>query len=449
MMNQESIHKSRFLLNMQGLIKNCEGLKRFKARTIAVREPNLSTNCKLSLLLIFILISLIVGGCQRCQPHKTFTWTRIPNNPVFESSNSVQMNGIIAGQRGPMAIGHEQIGAGYKPIVWSSPDCVTWSILWQGSSGDGSMCNIVQGRNGLLISCGYTNDNCIALGSHGVIWTSSDNGSTWNRKLVGNAIFDVICMDYSCSRYLAVGCDLGAATSWISTDGINWIETPNDVQNLGRREYSGTENLAMRGVIRYSSDSQGTTAFSAAGFRHEVVPGSLQWIDKPLVWMSKDGVSWLKYELPINPQFISSTRANVVYSYGNGLLYAMGLEESASSAVAVWESTNNGEAWSRINDVSSFQGGVGSSINFAQGYVGGNRVYAAGSFGSKAAYWIVDPSGKWGYAPYDAFNTSPKQAINAFIASSPFPSQVAVGWVQKDASSSKTIAAVWCYTPTN
>src|SRR5258706_463565 len=77
---------------------------------------------------------------------------------------------------------------------------------------------------------------------------------------------------------LLVGSDGESASSWTSTDGANWTETPNDFTNLGRRDCVNHPDVYWMDAVTIGYGE--TPTFVAVGARnHLVQPGQPGRID--------------------------------------------------------------------------------------------------------------------------------------------------------------------------
>ena len=161
------------------------------------------------------------------------TWSRRPpDQAVFENASVLS---ITAGGPGLVAVGSAP-GPGDPeavPVVWTSPDGVTWSRLPHDKSalGNATMASVTAGGPGLvavgseLLTPGSSD---MASKWRAVVWTSPD-GATWSRLPHDEEVFGGAVMRSVTAGgpgLVAMGNhwtdDRGWTVVWTSPDGINW-----------------------------------------------------------------------------------------------------------------------------------------------------------------------------------------------------------------------------------
>ncbi len=210
-----------------------------------------------------------------------FTWSRVPENEaVFGGGEGVDytaMNSVTAGGPGLVAVGIDghPHGENVNPVVWTSPDGITWSRVPYDEAVFGTregvhwtaMESVTAGGPGL-----------VAVGGdwHGVdgqggaaVWTSVD-GIIWSRAPDNEALFGggMSSVTAGGPGLVAVGWDAVGAAVWTSVDGFTWSRVPHDEAVFGGAEMSSV-TAGGPGLVAVGWDAMGAA-----------------------VWTSPDGIIW-------------------------------------------------------------------------------------------------------------------------------------------------------------
>lgn len=133
------------------------------------------------------------------------------------------------------------IAVGTEGLITTSTDLESWSIP------------VASTARGTLRSIEYHNGRWIIVGDRGVIMTSTDNGVSWN---VNNSVtsYDLKSVRFENSQWMIVG---QQGTVLLSNDGLNWVsystgvtDTINDVTYINNQYIA----IGSRGTIIDSED---------------------------------------------------------------------------------------------------------------------------------------------------------------------------------------------------
>jgi hypothetical protein len=163
-------------------------------------------------------------------------WTPVADDPGFDGA---EVASIVVSGAGFVALGH--LGTGQRStgtIAWRSPDGEHWERIDSPELGGGIAVALVSTRSGLL-----------AVGSDGdereaVAWSSPD-GLIWTRapqepsRLYFGQKVRMTDVAVTAAGFVGVGnyvgVQFGTGTSWLSTDGVHWIQAP-DQPTFGQAE---------------------------------------------------------------------------------------------------------------------------------------------------------------------------------------------------------------------
>jgi hypothetical protein len=176
----------------------------------------------------------------------------------------------------------------------------------------------------------------------GRIWTSYDQGVTWNEipdesPFRGTTVRLVV---YSSGQYVALGWnDASAADSirqvaeWRSTDGVTWTHVTAPIK--------GTAALLLA---------------TAAGFVLSGTPLSTGAIDEPPIWFSADGATWTRSTASDNTAQLMNPLTSATVTAASGV-YAVSSAPNDTMGHRLVFSPDGGQTWSSIK--------VGDSMPYA------------------------------------------------------------------------------------
>lgn len=231
------------------------------------------------------------------------------------------------------------------PLINTSPDGITWTSRSVPCSTEynGNYIGGVTADGPLCVAVGYQGSD---IGDTPSIWTSSDDGITWDQTFVdpsSNSGLDGVA--YGGGVYVAVG-EKVTPIVYTSSDGLSW---------------TGQDMTAFTNKVTYSVAWNGSL-FVAVGWDI----GS-----SPFVLTSPDGVTWTQRTTPLDGTDIT---LNCV-RYAAGLFVAVGYTSSGNFGIVM--TSSNGTTWT---DESSDFSGV--EVGFqGLGYASGTWV-AVGSSAS-------------------------------------------------------------------
>jgi hypothetical protein len=305
-------------------------------------------------------------------------WSRVPHDEaVFGGEGNQWMGSVIVGGPGLLAFGEEVFGedegGGVRAAVWTSVDGLSWSrvsqdeTLYPGVGPDG----VVAGGPGFV-----TIDEADG-GS--AVWTSSD-GFAWSRVPHDEAVFG-LRLGYGNAMQgvtvggpglVAVGSDglnsdeptgRARAVVWTSIDGLTWSRLPHNEAVFGGEGDQGMFDVTAGGP-----------GLVAVGENDHGAP----------VWTSADGITWS--QVPNDESVFSGpdTRIHDVMTAGPGLV-AFGENGYGYRTPVMWTS-RDGITWSQVPNDESVFSGPDTRINDVM--TGGPGLVAVGSDGHDAAVWI-------------------------------------------------------------
>jgi hypothetical protein len=365
-----------------------------------------------------------------------FTWARVPHDEaIFGGDDDQEMTSVVAGGPGLVAVGYDAPGWDGDAAVWTSADGLSWARVPHdeaifGGHDDQEMNSVVAGGPG-LVAVGYDGP----LGDRdAAVWTSPD-GLTWVRVPHDVAIFGGHD-DQEMNSVVAVGSGLVAvgkdghfrnddAAVWTSPDGLTWTRVPSEVEGFG-----GSGGQVMKAV------AAGGPGLVAVGFDESGGDSDAA------VWTSPDGLAWTR--VPHDDAIFGGSGdqlMSAVAAGGPGLI-AVGYDRSAGYRdAAVWTSPD-GLTWTRVPHNDAVFGGSGDQVMNAVA-LGGPGLVAVGydrlSADADAAVWTSPDGLAWTRVPHDeaVFGGANSQEMRAVTAGG--PGLVAVGFDGTGGGS----AAVW------
>ncbi len=308
---------------------------------------------------------------------------------------------------GFVAVGY--VYPGWRPVSWTSPDAVTWSLSRLGTT-----------EFTFPVALAVQEDTIVAVGRSGklpVAWTSAD-GRTWQVRLVpmlGSAGVAERMTTVVATRggFLAggsVGPELFErhARFWLSADGESWEPVPDDDAALAGAEVRSIVPLGSGfvavGVLGSGQRPTGSVAWTspdgvrwtridapelllgravaliAAPFGGLVAVGSDLNEQEALVWLSADGSSWHLIAGEPSRRYDGKVRMTDIVAVGSDLVAVgnyVGLQYGAGTS---WVSSD-GIHWRRSRDAPVLEQGEPYAVT-----TGGPGLISVGSFGAPDDY---------------------------------------------------------------
>lgn len=216
-------------------------------------------------------------------------------------------------------------------------------------------------------------------------WTSSD-GATWSIHLMGTTDFTVpTSLAAGVDRtVVAVGRSGNVPVAWTTVDGIEWSR--HQVPVLGGDVAERMTAVAAGGHGYVAGGSVGPEIFE----RHA------------RFWTSTDGVDWRP--LPDDPEAFANADVRAITRLGDGFV-AVGVVGSAQqhTGAVAWTS-EDGVAWTRVDDP-SFVAGLAVSIAATPG--GGLVAVGSDLDRHEALVWTSPDGRRWTKAPSEPSRQHP------------------------------------------
>ena len=377
-------------------------------------------------------------------------WARIPFNVnIFGGSGADQMNDVVAGSPGIVAVGFTIRSGNIDGAVWYSMDAVTWFKVTDdaelGGPGSQSINALALGDNGFVA----VGTEQIGEDDNAAVWFSPD-GLDWRRVRSGSAVFgdaNSQVMEHVAAwdeGFVAVGIEKtdtevrGAV--WTSPDGLTWQRSPHSEAAFG----GATRFTDLTAVLPVGS------SLLAAG---TVQPVDVLDVDAA-VWFSHDGgETWTQVETPESslgdPGAVRFQLVAGIAQGGPGFIMVATEQNLAGSPSGeyvnglVWSSPD-GVDWTRVFDHKpDFNQQTMQDVAFTQfGFFAGG--YDTQGEETQAAVWSSTDGGTWSQTPHSeiVFGGPGLQRINALAEAG--PGVVAVGSTTENGEQD---AAVWIYVP--
>ena len=322
------------------------------------------------------------------------SWARVRDDEAIFGPSAggagVSMRSVAAGGPGLVAVGYEDSGEDWDAAVWTSADGLTWSRVPHDEAVFGGpdiqdMEGVVAGGPG-LVAVGWDHSGGEA---DAAVWVSAD-GFTWTRvsdaALGGPGDQAMRAVAAGGPGLVAVGDEFGpetpelAAAVWTSPDGLAWTRVPHDEAVFG-----GPGPQSMTAVAAWG---QGLVA---VGYEDQTESDT-----NAAVWTSPDGVTWAR--IPHDDAVFGGAGdqwIGGVAGAGTGVVAVGSVWTDEDGTAVVWWSSD-GAIWNRIPDDEAVFGGAGwaGMVSVA---AGGPGLVAVGSGGSEelehAAVWVSPPTG--------------------------------------------------------
>ncbi len=290
-----------------------------------------------------------------------------------------------------MAAGHGTlvaVGIQFPPpeaAAWSSTDGRSWRRAGGLAAPEGSVLNAVATTAGGFVAVG-------GAGTSAAAWTSSDDGTSWNRARVGTpaapgtARMDAVATfagGLVAAGDAEVAPPAGRAVAWTSVDGIDWMPAP-DIASFARATIAGlASDDSIVVAVGSSTGADGTHAAAtwwsldglawhagaadpsftgsqllavATGGPGFVAVGTTDGGLRAAAWTSMDGVHWMTSPggagFTDYGQRIAMTGVTRV---GTGFVAAGWRDSAGNGSSVVWMSPD-GVGWQRVPDVAGFAG---------------------------------------------------------------------------------------------
>jgi len=320
-------------------------------------------------------------------PVTAWDWVRLEDAVFGMEADRVQfVQSMALGGPGLVAVGGNEAEGDFDAAVWTSPDGLAWSRAAHDEGVFGG-----PGTQGMA---------AVAAAGPGLVAVGADSS----------------------------GDDVDVAV-WVSSDGMTWSRVAQDEEAL---------------VV---PDDQWATTMAATGFG--LVAAGWEGLGEDsdaAVWVSADGLAWSRVghdEAPFGGPGIQEIDGVVVI---DGLVVAVGSDESgADGSAAVWTSPD-GLTWSRVPHDEAIFGGPGNQVMLAVA-AGGPGLVAVGLEWSAdraiAAVWTSPDGLAWSRVPHDeaVFGAAESQVMEGVVVAG--GGLVAFGWQTME---EEMDAAVWVST---
>ncbi len=339
--------------------------------------------------IVFLVVAVVVvagcGGGDGAAPAQNSA-TATATGSVLGGAGTQDMRGVVGWGGGLVAVGGDDSGEGVDGVdaaVWVSADGASWVRVDQAAlaAPDFQALEAVAEWDGGLVAVGSDR-------GHGVVWVSPD-GASWTR--INDPAFgpmpddtkDIYRNMYGVARWggglVVVGIegsrdDLDAAV-WMSVDGLSWVRV--DDPALG-----GDGDQTMDSVVAWEG---GLAAVGTQGHGDDL---------DAAVWVSADGLSWVRVEDPALGGDGGQQLGDVV-AWEGGLVAVGGDDSGPDADGVVWVSAD-GLSWTRVEHPAL--GGVDNQ------YIAGVAVWngglvAVGLHNSDGAWdgavWMSDDGVSW------------------------------------------------------
>jgi hypothetical protein len=257
------------------------------------------------------------------------TWSLVSTAAL--SGLTGHLTSVAQGQSGWIAVGSENASGTVEPVVFWSPDGVTWTpqpVLTGLAGGEAQFLGVAAGPGGYLVVGKQGNGNQ----SHVALWWSADLKNWTNGETNGSAGSFAAAAVAVGNGFVAVGSENNCHTIWTSADGRNW--TAHDLAKP-----SGASTAALRSVAA-GQGGRFVAAGSAAGNAG----------DLPIVVTSADGGAHVTQVVLRAPEGPASVTAVTATSDG---FVAVGLAGPANGRRAVEWTSPDGLTWSAATQLPS------------------------------------------------------------------------------------------------
>ncbi len=301
------------------------------------------------------LVAVGVSGLTELHPvvwvsPDGLTWTRLPDDESVLGFGAL-MRSVTAYDDGFVAVGSDDSGGDADAAVWLSPDGLSWTRVAHDESVFGG--EVDQLPDQLMVSVAAFGGGLVAVGEsssvfeiNAAVWTSPD-GLDWTRVRPDESIFDdAVTLDVTAwgGGLAAVGIDVSDgdadAAVWTSADGVAWERVSHDEAVFG-----GDGDQIM---------------VSIASFDGGLVAVGLDQVGREdaAVWMSSDAVTWTRVphdESIFGAGETGGAEMTSVETFDLGLV-AGGIEQVEGDTDAVVWTTSDGLTWMRVSDAMIFGG---------------------------------------------------------------------------------------------
>lgn len=330
--------------------------------------------------LAIIVAAVVVAGLVAVleQPQKRSEFREGWVAAQVHGSDDAEMLGVVATERGGLAVGHRTDGERSTAALWETTDGHVWSQFDDAAFDldDGSstrLSAIGAGAEGHLLIAGV-NDGTV------VMWLSEDGGTHWSE--VGDADVlgrgEVRAITHDGTVWLAAGHERreGGARGvvWRSLDGHAWerIEAPT----LADEEHEA--------VLVLASGGEGTLA---GGVSIDERSGAT--VGRTPLWTSADGRTWS--QLPDEEHLAPAvTRITALAARRDQLVAALQRGQDGDGESLLGWSTDDGVTWELGQTVAARDGHIDHIMEAPDGFL-----LALGSVGSGPAIWVAEDPAEW------------------------------------------------------
>ena len=317
-------------------------------------------------------------------PVTEWDWTRL-DDTVFgmEADRYQVVSSLAVGGPGLVAVGGDEVEGDLDAAVWTSPDGLAWSR--------------VAHDEGVFGGPSTQFMRAVAPAGPGLVAVGGD----------------------------IPGDDVDVAV-WVSPDGLAWSRVAQDQEGLGGPDDQLATAMAPAGPGLVAAGWEGPGEDSDAA-----------------VWTSPDGLAWSR--VPHDEALFGGPGIQEIDGLAviDGLVVAVGSDESgADGSAAVWTSPD-GLSWSRVPHDEATFGGPGNQVMLAVA-AGGPGLVAVGLEGASdravAAVWTSPDGLAWSRVPHDesVFGAAERQIMEGVVAAG--GGLVAFGWQAQD---EEMDTAVW------
>jgi hypothetical protein len=334
------------------------------------------------------LTALTVAGCHRPAPGQGQgagpdpTWVALPPPAPDGDTGRVSVRQVVYCGGHWVLVGAEVAADGAtRPMAWRSPDGRSWQpfvVRADSHYGRAAVLYTAACRDGLLAALGARSG-----GVHG-------NPRVTGWRQTGDRTLTEVPAPFE-----LFGGPTAASVGRITAGPAGWLIVGNRVSGAAVWRATDPADVALvEAAPGLASDAQGRT------WAHDAVAGPDGWLvvggigrtgrpeRDPLAWVSRDGLSWQRREVPGVTGYDELQRVVVV----DGHPVAVG---PRGATFGVWR--DEGRGWAQVGHFGRIGGGAGSVADLA---VLDGELWAAVSDGERHRFWVSrDAGGSWREPP--------------------------------------------------
>lgn len=222
-------------------------------------------------------------GSTADAPRDAVLWTSADGTAWAESDETAlrQADSLWAVGPGLIAVGNTATIDFGTPLLWSSPDGVSWSpVHFMADPDNAAVTSVIEWR-GRLIAMGVGGPSDVPASDGGAVWTSTD-GLDWQSQGIGGE-YVATALEFDGRLFQAGGAggprlvgppaEPRRAAIWTSTDGVAFEPQAASPTLAGAR-------------IQGASVADGSLVLIGSYWDDETSQG------EPAIWASTDGVTW-------------------------------------------------------------------------------------------------------------------------------------------------------------